>query len=130
MSAPLVVDFSTGFYFHREGAGLVFAGRESDPAELGEPATHRLPSIADASIEASWWGYYEMSPDHNAMIGRAPIDGLHYATGFSGHGFMQSPAVGEHLAELVMGKPTTLDLSAMTADRFVVGAHLAETFVI
>ncbi|CAB4943198.1 unannotated protein [freshwater metagenome] len=129
-SAPLVVDFSTGFYFHREGAGLVFAGRQSDPAELSEPATHRLPAIAEASIESSWWGYYEMSPDHNAMIGQAPVAGLHYATGFSGHGFMQSPAVGEYLAETVRGESTTLDLSSMTADRFVSGQHRTESFVI
>lgn len=129
-AAPLVVDFSTGFYFHREGAGLVFAGRESDPAELSRPATHRLPALADASIESSWWGYYDMSPDHNAMVGRAPIGGLHYATGFSGHGFMQSPAVGEHLAELILGRVPTLDLSSMTVDRFTGGRHRAETFVI
>jgi glycine/D-amino acid oxidase-like deaminating enzyme len=129
-SAPLVVDFSTSFYFHREGAGLVFAGRESDPAELSVPAMHRLPSIEDAAIESSWWGFYEMSPDHNAMIGTAPIDGLHYATGFSGHGFMQSPAVGEHLAETILGLPTSLDLSTMSADRFVDGLHRTESFVI
>jgi sarcosine oxidase, subunit beta len=129
-SSPLVVDFSTSFYFHREGAGLVFAGRESDLEELSVPATHRLPTIEEASIESSWWGYYEMSPDHNAMIGRAPVEGLHYATGFSGHGFMQSPAVGEHLAEALLGLPTTLDLSSMTADRFAAGQHRAETFVI
>jgi sarcosine oxidase subunit beta len=120
-TATLVVDFSTSFYFHREGAGLVFAGRDSDLEELSEPATHRLPAIADASIESSWWGYYDMSPDRGAMVGRAPIVGLYYATGFSGHGFMQSPAVGEHLAELVLGKLTSLDLSSMTAERFAHG---------
>lgn len=129
-SGPLVVDFTTSFYFHREGAGLVFAGRQRDPAELSEPAVHRLPAIADASIESSWWGYYDMSPDHNAMIGQAPIVGLHYATGFSGHGFMQSPAVGEYLAQSVLGNPTTLDLSSMTAERFLAGQHRTEAFVI
>ena len=129
-TAPLTVDFSTGFYFHREGSGLVFAGRESDPAELSEPATHRLPVIADASIASSWWGYYEVSPDHNAMIGTAPVAGLHYATGFSGHGFMQSPAAGEHIAEVVLGLPTTLDLSSLSADRFVAGEQRVEAFVI
>lgn len=128
--SPLVVDFSTSFYFHREGGGLVFAGRESDAAELSEPATHRLPAIADASIESSWWGYYDMSPDHNAMVGRAPVAGIHYATGFSGHGFMQSPAVGEHLAEAVLGLTPTLDLSSMSADRFAAGVLRTESFVI
>ena len=129
-NAPLVVDFSTGFYFHREGSGLVFAGRESDPAELIEPAAHRLPAIVDATIASSWWGFYEVSPDHNGMIGTAPIDGLHYGTGFSGHGFMQSPAVGEHLAEIVVGQTPTLDLASMSADRFARGERRVESFVI
>lgn len=129
-NSPLTVDFSSGFYFHREGSGLVFAGRESDPAELSEPATQRLPAIVDASIASSWWGYYEVSPDHNAMIGSAPITGLHYATGFSGHGFMQSPAAGEHIAETVLGLPRTLDLSSLSADRFVAGRRRVEAFVI
>jgi sarcosine oxidase subunit beta len=129
-SAPLVVDFSTGFYFHREGSGLVFAGRESDPAELSAPASHRLPAIIDASIASSWWGFYEVSPDHNGIVGSAPINGLHYATGFSGHGFMQSPAVGEHVAETILGLPATLDLATMTADRFTRGEHRVEAFVI
>lgn len=129
-SAPLVVDFSTGFYFHREGPGLIFAGRESDLGELSEPATHRLPAIADVPIQTSWWGNYDVSPDHNAMIGAAPLGGLHYATGFSGHGFMQSPAVGEHVAQSILGLASTLDLSSLSADRFAEGRGRAETFII
>ena len=106
--APLVVDFAAGFYFHREGDGLLFAGRQSDPADLGEPAVHRLPAIADLEISSSWWGYYDMSPDHSAMIGRAPVTAATTPPGFSGHGFMQSPAVGEHLAQLILGVEPTL----------------------
>lgn len=128
--APLVVDFSSGFYYHREGDGLIFAGRESDLEQLVEPATRRLPSLAEVPVESSWWGYYDMSPDHNAIVGSAPISGLHYATGFSGHGFMQSPAVGEFVAQSVLGLPTTLDLSAMSGDRFVEGRSRVESFVI
>ncbi|MBV9830633.1 MAG: FAD-binding oxidoreductase [Marmoricola sp.] len=128
--APLVVDFATGFYFHREGSGLVFAGRESSLDQIVEPVTKRLPSLAEVPIESSWWGYYDMSPDHNAIIGSAPVAGLHYATGFSGHGFMQSPAVGEFVAQSVLGQPTTLDLSALSGDRFVDGRVRVESFVI
>jgi sarcosine oxidase subunit beta len=126
--APLVIDYSASFYFRREGSGLIFAGPERDLEKLSGPAIHRLPSIADISIERSWWGYYEMSPDRNAMIGHGPLSGLHYATGFSGHGFMQSPAVGEHLAEVVLHREPTFDLSPMSVERFAHGDQRAETF--
>jgi sarcosine oxidase subunit beta len=128
--APLTVDFSSGFYFRRESGGLLFGGRERRLEDLSVPAVHRLPSVADLPITTSWWGYYDMSPDHNAMIGSGPVAGFHYATGFSGHGFQQSPAVGEHVAELVLGTGTTLDLEPLSADRFARGATRTERFVI
>ena len=102
---PLTVDFSTGFYFHREGPGLAFGGREQTLEEVALPAARRLPVLAELPVQSSWWGYYEVSPDHNAIVGEAeePSRFL-YATGFSGHGFQQAPAVGEHVAELVAGR--------------------------
>src|SRR5215831_2407951 len=123
---PLTIDFTTGFYFHREGPGLVFGGREQTVEELAVPAT-RLPVLADLPIQTSWWGYYEVSPDHNAIVGEAaePSRFL-YATGFSGHGFQQAPAV----AELVAGREPTLDLSAFSLDRFARGESRPEAFVI
>jgi sarcosine oxidase subunit beta len=128
---PLTIDFTTSFYFHREGPGLAFGGREQTLEELAVPATRRLPLLADLPIQSSWWGYYEMSPDHNAIVGEStgPRRFL-YATGFSGHGFQQSPAVGEHLAELVSGREPTLDLSPFSLDRFERGEVREEQFVI
>ena len=83
------------------------------------PATRRLPVIGDVPIASFWEGDYDMSPDHNAMIGAASdVAGFFYATGFSGHGFMLSPAVGEHLAELVAGRAPSIALDAFSADRF------------
>jgi sarcosine oxidase, subunit beta len=128
---PLTVDFSSGFYFHREGPGLVFGGREPTIEGVGTHATRRLPVLADLPIQSSWWGYYEMSPDRNAIVGEAaePSRFL-YATGFSGHGFQQCPAVGEFLAERIVGILPTLNLSAFSADRFVRGETREEEFVI
>lgn len=128
---PLTIDFSTGFYFHREGPGLVFGGREQTIEELALPATRRLPALAELPVQSSWWGYYEVSPDHNAIVGEAaePRRFL-YATGFSGHGFQQAPAVGEHMAELVLGRAPTLDLSSFSLDRFERGEERRETFVV
>ena len=128
---PLTIDFTSGFYFHREGPGLVFGGREQTLEDLAEPAARRLPALVDLPVQSSWWGYYEVSPDHNAVVGEAaePSRFL-YATGFSGHGFQQSPAVGEHVAELVAGRRPTLDLSAFSLERFARGETRPETFVV
>ena len=82
-------------------------------------------------MQSSWWGYYEVSPDHNAMVGGAAEPaGFFYATGFSGHGFQQAPAVGEHVAELVARREPTLDLSAFDAARFERGLARPESFVV
>jgi glycine/D-amino acid oxidase-like deaminating enzyme len=128
---PLTIDFTTSFYFHREGPGLVFGGKEHALEDVAEHAARRLPVLVDLPVQSSWWGYYEMSPDHNALVGRATeVEGFFYATGFSGHGFQQAPAVGEHLAELIAGREPTLDLSAFDVARFAHGTARPEAFVI
>jgi sarcosine oxidase subunit beta len=125
---PLTIDFSTGFYVHREGPGLAFGGRDEG---VFEAAAHRLPALAELPVQTSWWGWYDVSPDWNALVGEAPhVSRFLYATGFSGHGFQQAPAVGEHLAELVVGREPTLDLSAFSAERFAAGAARPEKFVV
>jgi len=128
---PLTIDFSSGFYLHREGPGLAFGGREEHLEGLAPHVERRLPVLAELPIRSSWWGWYDVSPDWNAIVGEAaePTRFL-YATGFSGHGFQQAPAVGEHLAELVAGREPTLDLSAFALDRFAAGAERPETFVV
>jgi sarcosine oxidase subunit beta len=128
---PLTIDFSTGFYLHREGGGIVFGGREPALEEVAAHAEKRVPAIVEAPVQSSWWGYYELSPDHNAIVGEAAgPTRLLYATGFSGHGFQQAPAVGEHLAELVAGREPTLDLGAFSLDRFARGEQRREIFVV
>ena len=55
-----------------------------------EVVRRRAPRIADAGIRGGWAGLYEMTPDHNAIIGEAAgVSRFLYATGFSGHGFLQ-----------------------------------------
>jgi sarcosine oxidase subunit beta len=129
---PLTIDFATGFYFHREGPGLVFAGREFEAEELMGPAMRRLPALGDVPISSSWHGDYDMSPDHNGMVGQAEhLTGFYYATGFSGHGFQLSPAVGEHVAELVTGRTPAIDLTGLQAERFApAGERRVERIVI
>jgi sarcosine oxidase, subunit beta len=128
---PLTIDFSTGFYFHREGASLAFGGRQQSLEELAPVAAQRVPALAELGVRSSWWGYYELSPDHNALVGTtAAPAGLAYATGFSGHGFQQGPVVGEHLAELALGREPTFDLGSFSVDRFAGGDVRVELNVV
>jgi glycine/D-amino acid oxidase-like deaminating enzyme len=119
---PLTIDFATGLYLHRErpGSPRVLVGGPWDSMEDLAPAVlHRLPGLADVPIRRGWSGLYEMSPDHNAIVGAADApDGFLYATGFSGHGFQQAPVVGEYLADLALGRRPALDLSPFSATRF------------
>ena len=141
---PMTIDFGSTFYFHREGPGLLMG--MSDPDEqpgfsvettedwiprLMEIVRRRAPRIGDAGIRGGWAGLYEMTPDHNAIIGEtAGVSRFLYATGFSGHGFLQGPAVGEILRDLVLGRPTFVDISPLSADRFDASALRPEYNVV
>jgi glycine/D-amino acid oxidase-like deaminating enzyme len=128
---PLTIDFSTSFYFHREGPAILFGGREQSLDELAPHAASRLPALAELEVRHTIWGFYEMSPDHNALIGAAAEPtGLIYATGFSGHGFQQGLVVGEHLAQLALGLEPTFDFSRLDVARFTQGTAHAELNII
>jgi sarcosine oxidase subunit beta len=130
---PLTIDFETTFYFHGEGPGLLMG--LSDPNEqpgnfstettddwipaLLDIAQRRAPRIANTGIRGGWAGLYDMSPDHNAIIGEADtVNRFLYATGFSGHGFLQGPATGELLRDLVLRRPTFADIAPLSVERF------------
>jgi sarcosine oxidase subunit beta len=65
-----------------------------------------------------------MTPDHNPVLGEHPaLRGLIFASGFSGHGLMMSPATGKIVSELVCtGRSTTFDIAIFAPDRFARGA--------
>jgi sarcosine oxidase, subunit beta len=141
---PLTVDFSTGFYFHREGPGLLFGMADraqppgldepTDPAWLervSEVAERRLPSLSDMGLAGGWKGAYEVTPDHNALVGEAQdVSRFLYATGFSGHGFLQGPAVGEIVRDLVLGRRPFVDVSPLAVERFALATPRPEHNVI
>ncbi len=128
---PLTIDFASGFYFQREGSRLLFGGRVTTLEDLAPDAMKRLPLLETLPIKPGWWGYYAMSPDHNAIVGAATSpSGLLYATGFSGHGFQQAPVVGEFLAESALGQQPSFDLSPLNVDRFANAAVKPEQHVV
>ena len=129
---PFTIDFSTSFYFHGEGQGLLlgmsdphetpgFKLTESDEwlAGLGDAIERRAPAISEVGLGAGWAGLYEMTPDHNGLVGEAEgVSRFLYATGFSGHGFLMGPAVGEVMRDLYLGLTPVVDVSSLTATRF------------
>jgi sarcosine oxidase subunit beta len=122
---PMTIDFASGFYFHREGRGLLFGTADvcetqDEWLERAVPVLRRrAPALLDAPIAGGWWGDYEMTPDHNALIGAASAapGRFLYATGFSGHGFQQAPAIGEIVRDLYLGREPFVDVSALAAGR-------------
>jgi sarcosine oxidase, subunit beta len=121
---PMTIDFETGFYFHREGPGLLFGTSDvcetqDEWLERAAPVLERrAPTLLDAPIAGGWSGLYEMTPDHNALIGEAPAPSRFlYATGFSGHGFQQAPAVGEIVRDLYLRREPFVDVAPLAAGR-------------
>ncbi len=136
---PMTIDYSTSLYWHREGAGLLMGFSDKtveagfdfsrDPKfqeKLGELAYERAPRLLDVGVtNGGWSGLYEVTPDHNAILGEwAGVSRFLYATGFSGHGFLQGPAIGEILRDLYLGKETFVDITPLSADRFSSGGEL------
>lgn len=129
------IDYATSFYYHREGAGLLmgfsdqnnpqgfdFSRSESFLEGLAELAMHRAPDVLEAGVRTGWAGLYEVTPDHNALLGEwGGVSRFLYATGFSGHGFLQGPAVGEILRDLYLRRPPFIDVSPLRVERFEQG---------
>jgi sarcosine oxidase subunit beta len=145
-SAPMVVDMSTGFHFRPEGLGLLFAWNDPDEKpgfnanfdrgfveKILTRAVDRVPVFEQLEINPSraWAGLYEMTPDHHPVLGAAPVDGLFFANGFSGHGVMHSPATGKILADLILkGSTDLIDAKLLDYARFAEGRLIEETAVL
>ena len=140
---PLTI-LPSGLYFRSETGGLILLGKsmEDDPVgfefswddkrfldllwpELAEfvPAFDRLKLIR------GWAGLYAVNTlDGNAILGQWPtLKGLYLANGFSGHGLQQGPVVGRYLAELILGKSLSLDLSIFSPQRIIEKRPLSES---
>jgi glycine/D-amino acid oxidase-like deaminating enzyme len=120
-SLPVFSDLVSLQYVRPEVSGDILFGNsdlsdveEADPDDYLNRATEafvditvekvgtRFPGFSGAAIRASYAGCYDVTPDWNPVISKAPLDGLYVAAGFSGHGFKISPAVGRLVADLVI----------------------------
>lgn len=139
---PMVLEAETGFHFRRRGERLRLAMADPTPRWGFEESVDetlvpdrlarlamRFPPAAAATAGNAWTGLYDMTPDAHPIIGRVG-EGLYAACGFSGHGFMQSPAVGRALAEEILEGASELDLAPYRLERFAAGGAFPEELVL
>jgi FAD-dependent oxidoreductase domain-containing protein 1 len=143
---PLVIAPS-GLYFRSESGGLILVGRSMEEDESGfgfrwdwKRFTERLwpelarivPAFEKLKLVRGWAGLYEVNRlDNNAILGPWPeLGGFYLINGFSGHGVQQSPAAGRYLAELILGRTPSLDLSLFGPRRILENRPLGEGAVV
>ena len=135
-SFPMTIWTGDGFHLRvRDGRVLLLRPTPGDPADpwsdqvepawlddIAVRAAERVPELRGVRLDRAraWAGLYEMSPDHHAVLGRAPgCANLVLVNGSSGHGVMHAPALGLLAAELaVHGVARSLDVHALRPTRF------------
>jgi len=140
---PLTV-LPTGLYFRSETGGLILLGKSmvEDPVGfdftwddkrflecLWPELAEFVPAFDTLKLMRGWAGLYAVNTlDGNAILGEWPeIKDLYLANGFSGHGLQQGPAVGRYIAELILGRTLTLNLSRFGPERVLERKPLSET---
>lgn len=130
----MAISFSGNFYMRQTQHGQFIMGqgdKDEKPGinynvtfkfeqELITKMVRLFPFLGHVRLMRHWSGMYEMSPDAQPIIGQSDkIKGYYYAVGYSGHGFMVAPAVGEALAETILfGKTLHTDISYLNVKRF------------
>lgn len=142
----MIIDTS-GVYFHSEATSILsgiavrdephgksfeYDGESFFQERIWWPLSERSSHFESIRHQTGWAGLYEVSPDESAIIGAVEgHPGLFEAHSFSGHGIMQSYAVGLALAErIVFGRYQSLDLGMLTGSRFAAGNWVSETAII
>lgn len=132
-----VLFLPSGLYVIHEGEGMFMVGKSFAEDYIGTDnfawekhafeervwpeLVEYIPDFDRLKILRGWAGLYEVNTlDGNAILGEwSRLKGFYLANGFSGHGFQQCHAVGRYIAELMLGKPPTLDLSIFTPRRIL-----------
>jgi len=138
----MIVEQETGFHFRRRGDRLVLAMGDTTQRwgfdevvdetvfeDRRSRVAHRYPPAASAQIERAWAGLYDVTPDAHPIVGWVG-ESVYAVCGFSGHGFMQSPAVGRALSEQILTGASSFDLSPYRLERFAGDAGFPETLVL
>lgn len=96
---------------------------ELSPAEqmrITVATVGRLPNLEESAALSGYSALYDVAPDWQPVIGEF-ADGAFVVAGTAGHGFKWAPALGKHVADLVLGRPTDPRLGQFHPDRFARG---------
>lgn len=101
-----------------EDAGFDVRPTEGSYQRLLAAAFRLCPVLAEAGVEATWTGLRPGSCDGKPYLGVAPgFDNLIVATGHGRAGLQLSPATGELVADLLLGRPPRINLAGFRSDR-------------
>ncbi len=118
---PMLYDATESYYLRPHPEGLLAGDGteevESDPtdwkheaddafvAAMEDRLSDRLDFDAgdNPTIERAWAGLCMATPDYDPLLGELRSN-CYIAAGWQGHGFMRSPALGEAIAEDVLGE--------------------------
>ena len=79
----------------------------------------KAPALADVAVIRQWAGMYDVSPDHQPLVGpTAQLQGWWQANGWSGRGMLLAPYLMELLAERFTTGVTPQRLAMFDPDRF------------
>lgn len=132
IQAPMILCLDDGAYFKQCPNGTFFLGQDNpnEPKTTDVLSTHqfldgvtksvvkKMPLLKGVRVVRQWSGPYDNSPDHQAIVGGTPVQGLFVNCGWSGHGLQFGPSGGRLMKELVMGEPTFVDIHRFRLSRF------------
>jgi D-amino-acid dehydrogenase len=122
--AVCVTAWDSGF---RLGSTMEFAGYDSSLNRTRLDALRRaaaayLREAEGPRVVEEWYGWRPMTHDDLPIVGRsAALENLVLATGHGMLGVTLSAATGLLVSELILGRPTTLDLTPFRPSRFAGG---------
>jgi sarcosine oxidase subunit beta len=128
---PLVVSAEKGFAAKQLADGRLLASDTvtGSRANLQRGFAELLPRLVYVALPTLVEGLYDVTPDHQPILGRVR-DRVWVASGFSGRGFMQAPAIGRIIAESVLGSGHDPALDVFDAERFAEGRLVPEPSVV
>ncbi|RLF48150.1 MAG: FAD-binding oxidoreductase [Thermoplasmata archaeon] len=142
---PMVISFHYGIYFSQTKHGEIVGGI-GDPEEkpsynirssmrfvtrMARVITKLMPVFKNINIVRQWAGLYDVTPDARPILGPADtVENFLQINGFSGHGFMISPAVTRITADYILYGREDEMLRKLSMSRFKEGIAEREASVV